>query len=143
MISYKLSLVEPVQIWAASSFCTFNLCSQAELNGVPEAQSLGVKTLEDYARETTTYTFQKRRNTMKLDQLEISISKMSEDELRDFILENRRAQSRYKETMAIAKPKRVTVSSAGVKTKEEMLQQTLQSIDPDVLKKILKDKGIL
>ena len=45
--------------------------------------------------------------------------------------------------MAIAKPKRVTVSSAGVKTKEEMLQQTLQSIDPDVLKKILKDKGIL
>ena len=80
---------------------------------------------------------------MKLDQLEISISKMSEDELRDFILENRRAQARYKETMAVAKPKRVTVSSAGVKTKEEMLQQTLQSIDPDVLKKILKDKGIL
>ena len=53
MISYKLSLVEPVQIWAVSSFYTSILYLQAEPTGVPEELSLGVKTLIDYARETT------------------------------------------------------------------------------------------
>ena len=80
---------------------------------------------------------------MKLDQLEISISKMSESELREFILENRRAQARHKETMAIAKPKRATVIPRTGKTKEETLQDILKSVDPDVLQKLLKDKGIL
>ena len=80
---------------------------------------------------------------MKLEQLQISISKMSEDELRDFILENRRAQTRYKETMAIAKPKRATVVPHSGKTKEETLQDILKSVDPEVLTKILKDKGVL
>lgn len=80
---------------------------------------------------------------MKLEQLEISISKMSEDELRDFILENRRAQSRYKESMAIAKPKRATVVPRAGKTKEDKLQEILKGVDPDVLTKILKDKGVL
>jgi|LULF01.1.fsa_nt_gb predicted CopG family antitoxin len=80
---------------------------------------------------------------MKLEELKISISKMSESELRDFILESRRAQSRYKETMAIAKPKKISVVPSGGKSREEILQATLQSIDPDVLKKLLKEKGIL
>mgnify|MGYP003151901849 CR=1 FL=1 len=80
---------------------------------------------------------------MKLDQLEISISKMSTDELREFILENRRAQTRYKETMAVAKPKRMSVVPTSGRSKEELLQATLKNIDPEVLQKILKDKGII
>ena len=69
---------------------------------------------------------------------------MSEHELRDFILENRKAQSRYKETMEIAKvTKRVSVVPTSGKSKEEMLQATLQNIDPEILTKILKDKGII
>ena len=80
---------------------------------------------------------------MNLEHLEISISKMSEDELREFILENRRAQARHKETMAIAKPKRATVGHLSGKTKEETLQDILKGVDPDVLTKILKDKGVL
>ena len=84
-----------------------------------------------------------KRRKMKLDQLEISISKMSESELREFILENLRAQARHKETMAIAKPKRATVIPRTGKTKEETLQDILKGVDPDVLTKILKDKGVL
>ena len=80
---------------------------------------------------------------MNLEHLEISISKMSEDELREFILENRRARARHKETMAIAKPKRATVIPRSGKTKEEPLQDILKGVDPDVLTKILKDKGVL
>jgi|TARA_Y100001951_G_scaffold49654_1_gene39177 hypothetical protein len=80
---------------------------------------------------------------MKLEQLELSISKLKDDELRDFILESRRAQTRYKETMAVAKAKRATVTPKQAKTKEEALQDILKGVDPDVLQKILKDKGIL
>ena len=80
---------------------------------------------------------------MKLDQLKISIAKMSEDELREFILENRRAQTRYKETMAIASPKRASIVPTAGRSKEELLQATLKNIDPEIIKKILKDKGIL
>ena len=115
-----------------------------ELTGVPEVQILGVKILGDYAEENTTLNFgTMKRRKMKLDQLEISISKMSESELREFILENRRAQARHKETMAIAKPKRATVVPRTGKTKEETLQDILKGVDPDVLTKILKDKGVL
>ena len=78
---------------------------------------------------------------MNLDQLEVSIAKMSDDELREFILENRKAQTRYKETMAMAKPKKVTLTPA--KSKEEALSDILKNLDPAVLQKILKDKGIL
>ena len=80
---------------------------------------------------------------MKLDQLEITISKRSESELRELIYQNRRAQARHKETMAIAKPKRATVVPRTGKTKEETLQDILKGVDPDVLQKILKDKGVL
>ena len=80
---------------------------------------------------------------MNLEHLEISISKMSEDELREFILENRRAQTRYKESMAVAKPKRATIVPHSGKSKEETLQDILKGVDPDVLTKILKDKGVL
>jgi hypothetical protein len=68
---------------------------------------------------------------MKLEQLHISIAKLSEDELRDFILENRKAQKRYRETMALARPKKVTITDL------------LKSVDPLVLQQILKDKGIV
>jgi len=78
---------------------------------------------------------------MKLEQLEISIAKLSDDELREFILENRKAQTRYKETMALAKPKKVTLTPA--KSKEEALQDILKNVDPAVLQQILKDKGIV
>tara|TARA_R110000822_G_scaffold294773_1_gene416862 strand:- start:198 stop:434 length:237 start_codon:yes stop_codon:yes gene_type:complete len=78
---------------------------------------------------------------MKLEQLHISIAKLSEDELRDFILENRKAQKRYRETMALARPKKVTITPA--KSKEEALQDLLKSVDPLVLQQILKDKGIV
>jgi len=78
---------------------------------------------------------------MKLEELEISIAKMSDDELREFILENRKAQIRYKETMAIAKPKKVTLTP--IKSKEDTLQDILKNLDPAVLQKILKDKGII
>ncbi len=78
---------------------------------------------------------------MNLDQLEVSIAKMSDDELREFILENRKAQTRYKETMAMAKPKKVTLTPA--KSKEEALSDILKNLDPAVLQKILKDKGIV
>ena len=47
---------------------------------------------------------------MRLEELEISNAKMSDSELREYILENRKAQIRYKETMAIAKPKKVTLT---------------------------------
>ena len=80
---------------------------------------------------------------MKLEELKVSIAKMGEDELRDFILENRRAQTRYKESMAVAKPKRMSVVPTSGRTKEELLQATLKNIDPEVIKKILKDKGII
>ena len=81
---------------------------------------------------------------MKLEQLKVSIAKMSEAELRDFILENRKAQSRYKETMDIAKAtKRATLVPTSGKSKEELLQATLSKIDPEIVKKILKDKGII
>jgi len=78
---------------------------------------------------------------MRLEELEISIAKMSDSELREYILENRKAQIRYKETMAIAKPKKVTLTP--VKSKEETLQDILKNVDPAVLEKILKDKGII
>jgi|TARA_R110000744_G_scaffold140431_1_gene251621 hypothetical protein len=78
---------------------------------------------------------------MKLEQLHISIAKLSEDELRDFILENRKAQKRYRETMALSRPKKVTITPA--KSKEEALQDLLKSVDPLVLQQILKDKGIV
>ncbi len=78
---------------------------------------------------------------MNLEQLEVSIAKMSDSELRDFILENRKAQTRYKETMALAKPKKVTLTPA--KSKEEALSDILKNLDPAVLQKILKDKGIV
>ena len=77
---------------------------------------------------------------MKLDELKISIAKMGEDELREFILENRRAQTRYKETMA---PKRASIVPTSGRSKEELLQATLKNIDPEIIKKILKDKGII
>ena len=80
---------------------------------------------------------------MKFDQLEVSISKMSEDELREFIFEIRRAQTRYKESIAVAKPKRATIVPHSGKSKEETLQDILKGVDPDVLTKILKDKGVL
>ena len=78
---------------------------------------------------------------MRLEELEISIAKMSDSELREYILENRKAQIRYKETMAITKPKKVTLTP--VKSKEETLQDILKNVDPAVLEKILKDKGII
>ena len=80
---------------------------------------------------------------MKIEQFKTDLSKMSEDELREFILENRRAQTRYKETMAVAKPKRMSVVPTSGRSKEELLQATLKNIDPEVLQKILKDKGII
>ena len=78
---------------------------------------------------------------MKIPELEKSIRMMSEDELRDFILDNRKAQNRYKETMAISKPKRATVTP--IKSKEESLVEVLKSVDPEKLKEILTEKGIL
>jgi hypothetical protein len=43
--------------------------------------------------------------------------------------------------MAIAKPKKVTLTPA--KSKEETLQDILKNVDPAVLQQILKDKGII
>jgi len=83
------------------------------------------------------------RREMKLEELKVSIAKMGEGELREFILENRRAQTRYKETMAIASTKRVSIVPTSGRSKEELLQATLKNIDPEIIKKILKDKGII
>lgn len=79
---------------------------------------------------------------MKLEELKTDISKMSDNELREFILENRKAQSRYREAQANA-PKRVRVSSmTEEKKKEDKIKALIQSIDPEVLKKILVEKGV-
>ena len=55
---------------------------------------------------------------MKIEELKTDISKMSDNELREFILENRKAQIRYKEAQANA-PKRVRVSSMTEEKKKE------------------------
>ena len=79
---------------------------------------------------------------MKIEQFKTDLSKMSEDELREFIIENRKAQRRYKEEQA-AQPKRVKVSSiTDAKKKEEKLKAMLESLSPDVLQKLLVEKGL-
>ena len=47
---------------------------------------------------------------MKLEQIKTDIAEMSDDELREFIIENRRAQKRYKDAQAL-QPKRTRTSS--------------------------------
>ena len=67
---------------------------------------------------------------------------MSDDELREFIIENRRAQKRYKDEQAL-QPKRTRTSSINEeKKKEEKLKAVIQAIDPEILKKLLAEKGI-
>ena len=70
---------------------------------------------------------------------------MSDDELREFILDNRKAQKRYREEYAKAakapKAKKPTSITEALK-KEEKLKAILQSIDPDVLQKLLAEQNI-
>ena len=79
---------------------------------------------------------------MRLEQIKTDIAEMSDDELREFIIENRRAQKRYKDEQA-SQPKRVRVSSISEeKKKEEKLKAVIQAINPEILKKLLAEKGI-
>ncbi len=79
---------------------------------------------------------------MKLEQIKTDIAEMSDDELREFIIENRRAQKRYKDEQAL-QPKRTRTSSINEeKKKEEKLKAVIQAIDPEILKKLLAEKGI-
>ena len=79
---------------------------------------------------------------MKLEQIKPEIAEMSDDELREFIIENRRAQKRYKDEQAL-QPKRTRTSSINEeKKKEEKLKAVIQAIDPEILKKLLAEKGI-
>tara|TARA_Y100000593_G_scaffold16888_1_gene33600 strand:- start:2152 stop:2391 length:240 start_codon:yes stop_codon:yes gene_type:complete len=79
---------------------------------------------------------------MKLEQIKTDIAKMSEDELREFILENRKAQKRYKDEQA-NQPKRVKVSSVTEKkSQEDKIKALIQGMDPELLKKLLDEKGI-
>ena len=79
---------------------------------------------------------------MKLEQIKTHIAEMSDDELREFIIENRRAQKRYKDEQAL-QPKRTRTSSINEeKKKEEKLKAVIQAIDPEILKKLLAEKGI-
>ena len=79
---------------------------------------------------------------MKLEQIKTDIAEMSDYELREFIIENRRAQKRYKDEQAL-QPKRTRTSSINEeKKKEEKLKAVIQAIDPEILKKLLAEKGI-
>ena len=79
---------------------------------------------------------------MKLEQIKTDIAEMSDEELREFIIENRRAQKRYKDEQAL-QPKRTRTSSINEeKKKEEKLKAVIQAIDPEILKKLLAEKGI-
>ena len=79
---------------------------------------------------------------MKIEDLKTDISKMSDDELREFILENRRAQARYSQASKEA-PKRAKVSSiTESKKKEDKARAMIESMDPEILKKLLAGKGI-
>ena len=79
---------------------------------------------------------------MRIEDIKTDIAKMSEDELREFILENRKAQKRYKEEQA-NQPKRVKVSSiTDEKKKQDKVRAMLESLPPEALQKILADKGL-
>ena len=79
---------------------------------------------------------------MKLDQIKTSITQMSDDELREFILENRRAQKRYAEEYNKAKTETKPASFSEAKKREDKLKAILEGLDPEVLKKLLDEKGV-
>ena len=79
---------------------------------------------------------------MRIEDIKTDIAKMSEDELREFIVENRKAQQRYKDEQA-TQPKRAKVASiTDEKKKQDKLKAVLEALPPDVLQKLLTEKGM-
>ena len=79
---------------------------------------------------------------MRIEDIKTDIAKMSEDELREFIVENRKAQKRYKDEQA-SQPKRAKVASiTDEKKKQDKLKAILEALPPDALQKLLNEKGM-
>ena len=79
---------------------------------------------------------------MRIEDIKTDIAKMSEDELREFIVENRKAQKRYKDEQA-SQPKREKVASiTDEKKKQDKLKAILEALPPDALQKLLTEKGM-
>ena len=79
---------------------------------------------------------------MKIEEFKTDLAKMSEDALRDFILENRKAQKRYREEQA-SQPKRAKVASiTDEKKKHDKLKAMLEALPPEAHQKLLAEKGM-
>ena len=79
---------------------------------------------------------------MRIEDIKTDIAKMSEDEIREFIVENRKAQKRYKVEQA-SQPKLVNVASiTDEKKKQDKLKAILEALPPDALQKLLTEKGM-
>ena len=79
---------------------------------------------------------------MQLKEIKTSITDMSDDELREFIVENRKAQKRYREEYANTPKAKKPASITETRKKEEKLKAILQAIDPDILQKPLAEQNI-
>ena len=78
---------------------------------------------------------------MRIEDIKTDIAKMSEDELREFIVENRKAQKRYKDEQA-SQPKRAKVASITDEKKKQDKQHVYIKHKPrrDLIKKIKKPR---